>query len=142
MLKIPKTVECALKIYWVIAHADAKWVPGALIIRQCHYKRSTVITILNRLSSHGLLETVRGRRGGYRVPREIKLRQIVEAVCPNQCPHEIRSCNILVRRFERYVMAILNRTVAMPKQDVKQKPADGVPLTGAAVPERTTYAQC
>ena len=142
MLRIPKTVECALKIYWVISHTDAVWTPGPLIVRQCRFNPKTVATILNRLVCHGLLETTRGRRGGYRVPCSITLRQIVEAVCPNQCPRNVSSCNVVVQRFERYAITVMGRTVAVPKQNLNQKPTDGEPPVEEAVPERTTYAQC
>ena len=142
MLKIPKTVECALKIYWVIAHTDAEWVPGALIQRQCRFKPGTSAAMLHRLSKRGLLLTVRGRRGGYKVPCDITLRQIIEAVCPNQCPHSARSCNIVVQRLEKFIISFINQTVAMPKQNLKQQPTDGEPIGGVAVPERTTDANC
>ena len=91
MLRISKKADYAVFLLGAIARqgaypggrAEDAVVSAHEIARQAGLNKSVVANLLKEFSRHGLLESVRGLRGGYRLaspPSEISLGQILEVV--------------------------------------------------------------
>ena len=91
MLRISKKADYAVFLLGAIARQGA--CPGGSapdsvvsaheIAKQAGLNKSVVANLLKEFSRHGLLDSVRGLRGGYRLahsPSEISLGQILEVV--------------------------------------------------------------
>lgn len=91
MLRISKKADYAVFLLGAIARAGA--FPGGSasdtvvsaheIARQAKLNKSVVANLLKEFAKHGLLESVRGLRGGYRLqrpPAAISLAEILEVV--------------------------------------------------------------
>jgi Rrf2 family protein len=91
MLRISKKADYAVFLLGAIARQGAypggpagdAVVSAQEISRQAGLNKSVVANLLKEFARHGLLESVRGLRGGYRlgkVPSEISLADILEVV--------------------------------------------------------------
>lgn len=91
MLRISKKADYAVNLLGTIAGQGAypggtsedSVVSAHAAARRVGLSKSVVANLLKDCARHGLLESVRGLRGGYRLclpPREISLGQILEAV--------------------------------------------------------------
>jgi Rrf2 family protein len=91
MLRISKKADYAVFLLGAIARqgvypggqAADTVVSAHEIAKQAGLNKSVVANLLKEFSRHGLLDSVRGLRGGYRLashPREISLGQILEVV--------------------------------------------------------------
>ncbi|MFY9344198.1 MAG: Rrf2 family transcriptional regulator [Planctomycetota bacterium] len=91
MLRISKKADYAVFLLGAIARAGA-WPGGAAgttvvsaqeIARQAKLNKSVVANLLKDFARHGLLESLRGLKGGYRLarpPSQISLGDILEVV--------------------------------------------------------------
>lgn len=91
MLRISKKADYAVFLLGAIARqgaypgggAEASVVSAHEIARQAKLNKSVVANLLKEFAKHGLLESVRGLKGGYklvRAPHEISLGEILEVV--------------------------------------------------------------
>lgn len=91
MLRISKKADYAVFLLGAIARqgaypgggAEASVVSAHEIARQAGLNKSVVANLLKEFAKHGLLESVRGLKGGYklvRAPHEISLGEILEVV--------------------------------------------------------------
>lgn len=91
MLRISKKADYAVFLLGAIAregaypggHAEASVVSAHEIARQAGLNKSVVANLLKEFAKHGLLESVRGLKGGYklvRAPQEVSLGEILEVV--------------------------------------------------------------
>jgi Rrf2 family protein len=91
MLRISKKADYAVFLLGAIARqgaypggpAGAAVVSAHEIARQARLNKSVVANLLKEFAKHGLLESVRGLKGGYRLvkaPAEISLADILEVV--------------------------------------------------------------
>ncbi len=91
MLRISKKADYAVFLLGAIARqgaypggeAEASVVSAHEIARQAGLNKSVVANLLKEFAKHGLLESVRGLKGGYklvRAPRQISLAEILEVV--------------------------------------------------------------
>ena len=91
MLRISKKADYAVFLLGAIARqgafpggcAETEVVSAHEIARLCGLNKSVVANLLKDFARHGLLESVRGLRGGYRLahaPQDISLRAILEVV--------------------------------------------------------------
>jgi Rrf2 family protein len=91
MLRISKKADYAVFLLGAIARqgaypggrAETSVVSAHEIARQAGLNKSVVANLLKEFAKHGLLESVRGLKGGYklvRAPREVSLAEILEVV--------------------------------------------------------------
>lgn len=91
MLRISKKADYAVFLLGAIARqgaypggsAETSVVSAHEIARQAGLNKSVVANLLKEFTKHGLLESVRGLKGGYKLtrsPREISLAMILEVV--------------------------------------------------------------
>jgi Rrf2 family protein len=91
MLRISKKADYAVFLLGAIARqgaypggpAEASVVSAHEIARQAGLNKSVVANLLKEFAKHGILESVRGLKGGYklvRTPREVTLGEILEVV--------------------------------------------------------------
>lgn len=91
MLRISKKADYAVFLLGAIAregaypggHAESSVVSAHEIARQAGLNKSVVANLLKEFAKHGLLESVRGLKGGYklvRAPRDVSLGEILEVV--------------------------------------------------------------
>lgn len=91
MLRISKKADYAVFLLGAIARqgafpggsAQGSVVSAHEIARQAGLNKSVVANLLKEFSRHGVLDSVRGLRGGYRLahaPKDISLGQILEVV--------------------------------------------------------------
>ncbi|MCC7061430.1 MAG: Rrf2 family transcriptional regulator [Planctomycetes bacterium] len=91
MLRISKKADYAVFLLGAIARqgaypggpAESSVVSAHEIARQAGLNKSVVANLLKEFTKHGLLESVRGLKGGYklnRAPHEISLATILEVV--------------------------------------------------------------
>jgi Rrf2 family protein len=91
MLRISKKADYAVFLLGAIAregaypggHAEASVVSAHEIARQAGLNKSVVANLLKEFAKHGLLESVRGLKGGYklvRAPHDVSLGEILEVV--------------------------------------------------------------
>ena len=76
--------RCALRMMWEISRLGGESGPVSLsaVSRRCHIPRNSLAPLALALRNRGLLEGVRGSRGGYRLGRpvgKIGLGEIIEA---------------------------------------------------------------
>ena len=86
MLALPQTAEYALRAVCSIAeHQDAGPVPGPAVARALGAPQNYLSKTLHQLGTRGVLASVRGVQGGYRLggaPESIRLGGIVEPFLP------------------------------------------------------------
>ena len=91
MLRISKKADYAVFLLGAIARqgaypgggAEASVVSAHEIARQAGLNKSVVANLLKEFAKHGLLESVRGLKGGYKLvrsPHDISLGEILEVV--------------------------------------------------------------
>jgi len=91
MLRISKKADYAVFLLGAIARqgaypgggAEASVVSAHEIARQAGLNKSVVANLLKEFAKHGLLESVRGLKGGYKLvrsPQQISLGEILEVV--------------------------------------------------------------
>lgn len=91
MLRISKKADYAVFLLGAIAregaypggHNESSVVSAHEIARQAGLNKSVVANLLKEFAKHGLLESVRGLKGGYklvRAPRDVSLGEILEVV--------------------------------------------------------------
>jgi len=91
MLRISKKADYAVFLLGAIARqgaypggpAEASVVSAHEIARQAGLNKSVVANLLKEFAKHGILESVRGLKGGYKLvrpPREVTLGEILEVV--------------------------------------------------------------
>jgi Rrf2 family iron-sulfur cluster assembly transcriptional regulator len=88
MLTLPQTAEYALRSVNFIAEHEADGpVPVSLIARSLGAPQNYLSKTLHQLGALGVLQSVRGAQGGYRLGKpagELRLADIVEPFLPEQ----------------------------------------------------------
>ncbi|MGE5344775.1 MAG: RrF2 family transcriptional regulator [Acidithiobacillales bacterium] len=83
-MKLGARPRCAIRMMWEISHLGGEERPVSLsaVSKRCHIPRNSLAPLALALRNRGLLEGVRGSRGGYRLGRpisQIGIGQILEA---------------------------------------------------------------
>jgi len=123
MLRVSKLTDYGSVVMTSMARAPDHIHSAATVASQTGLALPTVSKILKALAREGLLVSVRGARGGYRLaraPREISLAQVIRALegpigmtecgsSPGLCLHE-SGCSITAnwRRINRIVLEALS----------------------------------
>lgn len=106
----------AMRLMMYCAVNDGQVAPVSDIARACNMSEAHLGKIANALSSHGFIETLRGRRGGVRLARpaeELNIGEIVRATemgyCLVECLRQDKNtCPLIgVCRFRTAMMEAL-----------------------------------
>lgn len=92
MLALPQTAEYALRaVCYIAEHEAAGPVPGTAVASALGAPPNYLSKLLHQLGTRGVLQSVRGAQGGYRLgvaPKQLVLATIVEPFIPemeNRC---------------------------------------------------------
>jgi Rrf2 family nitric oxide-sensitive transcriptional repressor len=145
-LRLTAHTDYALRILLHAALAEAE-DPQALLsiaeVANAHaISRNHAMKVVNALGNAGLLETVRGRGGGFRLGRpadEIRLGDVVRLTEPNLQPADCGTCVMrrhcgLISPLDRAVQAFLaeldNQTLAEAAQESRLPALSGIRQDG------------
>lgn len=91
MLTLPQTAEYALRsVCFIAEHEAAGPVPVSVIARALGAPQNYLSKVLHQLGALGMLQSVRGAQGGYRLGRPARALRLAEIVEPFVLPQERR----------------------------------------------------
>ena len=132
-VQLNKTTDYAVRIVCFLSNEN-RISTSEEISEATGVSRNYVMSILRRLSKAGLVEVIRGVKGGFRLkkkPDKISLFDVIKTmevtICINQCLDEEENCNLLatgqcpVRKFylslqEQIESELRNMTFEMLKK--------------------------
>lgn len=132
-MQLNKTTDYAVRIVYFLSNENRIFTSEE-ISKITGVSRNYNMSILRRLSKAGLVEVIRGVKGGFRLkknPDKISLFDVIKTmevtICINQCLDEEESCNLLatgqcpVRKFylslqEQIESELRNMTFEMLKK--------------------------
>lgn len=99
-VQLNKTTDYAVRIVYFLSDENQIFTSEE-ISESTGVSRGYVISILKRLSKAGLVEVIRGVKGGFRLkkkPDKISLFDVIKimegTICINQCLDEEENCNL------------------------------------------------
>ncbi len=126
MLRISKLSDYAIVLLTAMAEQDAAIVNAGSLARATGLARPTVTKLLKVLAFHGMLVSIQGRNGGYRLavpPGDISMQQIIEAVdgpiAITECNQATGDCTIEQSCQSRRHWRRINQAVRQALADVK-----------------------
>ncbi len=119
-MKLGARPRCAIRMLWEISRLGGEERPVSLSVvsKRCHIPRNSLAPLALALRNRGLLEGVRGSRGGYRLGRpigQIGIGEIIEASAGPlnivECVENPESCLSSDGCACRRTYAFLNRRI-------------------------------
>ncbi len=119
MLRVTKLTDYATVVLTVLASRPGEVLSASELAEQSGLETTTVAKLLKPLAQAGLVEGLRGVRGGYRLARDaarITLVEIVEAMegplAITECSHDHSQCGIAHQCGVRSNWRLINDVVA------------------------------
>jgi len=119
MLRITKLTDYATVVLTVLATHDGQICSASELAQWAGLETPTVSKLLKPLAQAGLVESVRGVHGGYRLarcPEHIALIEIVEAMegplALTECNHDQGQCGIAARCGLQFHWRQINEVIA------------------------------
>jgi len=94
MFKINKLTDYAMLVITRMAAMPADLLSAQQLAEECQLELPTVSKVLKLLGKSGLLVSVRGAHGGYRLQREPQAISVTDVICAIEGPIGITECSI------------------------------------------------
>ncbi len=125
MLRVTKLTDYATVVLTVLAARQGQVLSAAELAEHSGLEQPTVSKLLKPLAQAGLVEGLRGVRGGYRLTRpaiEISLFEVVEAMegplALTECSHDHHQCGMAPKCGARSSWRLINDVVSEALRDV------------------------
>ncbi len=94
MLRISKLTDYAILVITRLAAVQAELLSAHQLAEECQLEPPTVSKVLKLLNKAGLLVSVRGARGGYRLDRPAEQISITQVVTAIEGPIGVTECSV------------------------------------------------
>ena len=148
MLRVTKLTDYATVVLTVLAARPGEVLSATELAEFTGLEPPTVSKVLKPLAQAGLVEGLRGVRGGYRLTRpaiEISLFEVVEAMegplALTECSHDHHQCGMAPKCGARSSWRLINDVVSEALRDVTLAqilPLFPLPMTNSAAPSLST----
>lgn len=148
MLRVTKLTDYATVVLTVLAARPGEVLSATELAEFTGLEPPTVSKVLKPLAQAGLVEGLRGVRGGYRLTRpalEISLFEVVEAMegplALTECSHDHHQCGMAPKCGARSSWRLINDVVSEALRDVSLAqilPPFPLSMTNSAAPSLST----
>lgn len=94
MFKINKLTDYAMLVITRLAEDPAALLSAHQLAEECHLELPTVSKVLKLLGKAGLLTSVRGAHGGYRLERAAEAISITDVISAIEGPIGVTECSV------------------------------------------------